>query len=82
MTAPQLLRSSPFCARGSYFSLIEAHIRHKPFDYPWGCDFWKRQVRMHWIPEEVPLDEACRDWTQIYKCNRFGRASFSSRPIH
>ena len=35
---------------------------YKPFRYPWAYDFWKRQQQIHWIPEEVPLGEDCKDW--------------------
>ncbi|MAC37994.1 MAG: ribonucleotide-diphosphate reductase subunit beta, partial [Oceanicaulis sp.] len=36
----------------------------KPFEYPWAYEFWKRQQQVHWLPEEVPLGEDCRDWAQ------------------
>ncbi len=36
---------------------------YKPFRYPWAYDFWKRQQQVHWMPEEVPLGEDCKDWT-------------------
>ena len=35
---------------------------YKPFRYPWAFDFWKRQQQVHWMPEEVPLGEDCKDW--------------------
>ena len=45
-------------------SLTEARKTYKPFQYPWAYDFWKRQQQIHWMPEEVPLGEDCRDWAQ------------------
>ena len=36
---------------------------YKPFRYPWAIDFWRRQQQIHWLPEEVPLGEDCKDWT-------------------
>jgi hypothetical protein len=45
-------------------SLLEARNTYKPFQYPWAYDFWKRQQQIHWMPEEVPLGEDCRDWAQ------------------
>ena len=45
-------------------SLLEARNQYKPFEYPWAYDFWKRQQQIHWMPEEVPLGEDCRDWAQ------------------
>ncbi|MCU0882247.1 MAG: ribonucleotide-diphosphate reductase subunit beta [Hyphomonadaceae bacterium] len=35
---------------------------YKPFRYPWAYDFWKKQQQVHWLPEEVPLGEDCKDW--------------------
>jgi ribonucleoside-diphosphate reductase beta chain len=45
-------------------SLLIASKSYKPFEYPWAYDFWKRQQQIHWMPEEVPLGEDCRDWAQ------------------
>ena len=42
-------------------SLLEARKTYKPFEYPWAYEFWKRQQQIHWMPEEVPLGEDCRD---------------------
>ena len=44
--------------------LLEARKPYKPFEYPWAYEFWKRQQQIHWMPEEVPLGEDCRDWAQ------------------
>jgi len=35
---------------------------YKPFRYPWAYEFWKRQQQVHWMPEEIPLGEDCKDW--------------------
>ena len=42
--------------------LLTASHAYKPFRYPWAYDFWKRQQQVHWMPEEVPLGEDCKDW--------------------
>ena len=42
--------------------LLESSYSYKPFRYPWAYDFWKRQQQVHWMPEEVPLGEDCKDW--------------------
>ena len=44
--------------------LLQASKTYKPFEYPWAFEFWKRQQQIHWMPEEVPLGEDCRDWAQ------------------
>ena len=46
-------------------SLLESCKQYKPFKYPWAFDFWRRQQQIHWLPEEVPLGEDCRDWAQV-----------------
>ena len=35
---------------------------YKPFRYPWAYDYWKKQQQVHWMPEEVPLGDDCKDW--------------------
>ena len=45
-------------------SLLSARKTYKPFEYPWAYEYWKRQQQLHWLPEEVPLGEDCRDWAQ------------------
>jgi len=42
--------------------LMTASHSYKPFRYPWAYEFWKRQQQVHWLPEEVPLGEDCKDW--------------------
>ena len=44
--------------------LLSASKAYKPFEYPWAFEFWKRQQQIHWMPEEVPLGEDCRDWAR------------------
>ncbi len=42
--------------------LLTSSHSYKPFRYPWAYDFWKIQQQVHWLPEEVPLGEDCKDW--------------------
>ncbi len=42
--------------------LLTASKSYKPFRYPWAIEFWRRQQQIHWMPEEVPLGEDCKDW--------------------
>ena len=42
--------------------LLTSSHAYKPFRYPWAYDFWKKQQQVHWMPEEVPLGEDCKDW--------------------
>lgn len=42
--------------------LLEERKGYKPFEYPWAYQLYKKQNRMHWLPEEVPLGEDIKDW--------------------
>lgn len=42
--------------------LMKPSTSYKPFRYPWAIDYWRRQQQIHWLPEEVPLGEDCKDW--------------------
>ena len=42
--------------------LLTPSAAYKPFRYPWAFDMWKKQQQVHWLPEEVPLGEDCKDW--------------------
>ncbi len=42
--------------------LMTPSFAYKPFRYPWAYEFWKKQQQVHWMPEEVPLGEDCKDW--------------------
>lgn len=45
-------------------SLLESSGVYRPFRYQWAYDFWKKQQQVHWLPEEVPLHDDCKDWNQ------------------
>jgi len=47
---------------GTLVGLQTPSRAYKPFRYPWAYDFWRRQQQVHWVPEEVPLGEDCKDW--------------------
>ncbi len=42
--------------------LLTSSHSYKPFRYPWAYEFWRIQQQVHWLPEEVPLGEDCKDW--------------------
>ena len=58
--------------------LLESRSQYKPFEYPWAYDMWKRQQQIHWMPEEVPLGEDCRDWAQKLDATELGRPTADS----
>ncbi len=61
---PRAIRARTNIKEVYAMSLLEARKTYKPFEYPWAYEFWKRQQQIHWMPEEVPLGEDCRDWAQ------------------
>jgi len=44
--------------------LLEEREYYKPFVYPWAFEFYKKQQQMHWLPEEVPLQDDIRDYKE------------------
>jgi ribonucleoside-diphosphate reductase beta chain len=53
---------TPAKPAGSLPGLLTPSAAYKPFRYPWAFDMWKKQQQVHWMPEEVPLGEDCKDW--------------------
>lgn len=53
---------TPARPSGSAPGLLTPSAAYKPFRYPWAFDMWKKQQQVHWMPEEVPLGEDCKDW--------------------
>ncbi|MDP3377927.1 MAG: ribonucleotide-diphosphate reductase subunit beta, partial [Brevundimonas sp.] len=53
---------TPARPAGSLPGLLTPSAAYKPFRYPWAFDMWKKQQQVHWMPEEVPLGEDCKDW--------------------
>src|SRR6476646_8975829 len=45
--------------------LLTPSRSYKPFRYPRAIEFWRRQQQIHWLPEEVPLGEDCKDWLRL-----------------
>src|SRR5210317_2405625 len=45
-------------------SLLDERNFYKPFDYGWAYEAYKKQNQMHWMPEEVPLQDDIRDYKE------------------
>ena len=45
-------------------NLLEEREYYKPFVYPWAFEKYKRQQQMHWLPDEVPLQDDIKDYNQ------------------
>jgi ribonucleoside-diphosphate reductase beta chain len=42
--------------------LTDKRSSYKPFNYPWCYDSFMQSEQMHWLPQEVPLQEDVVDW--------------------
>ena len=45
-------------------NLLEEREYYKPFDYGWAFEAYKKQQQMHWMPEEVPLQDDIKDYKE------------------
>jgi ribonucleoside-diphosphate reductase beta chain len=42
--------------------LTDSRSNFKPLHYPWALDLWKTHERMHWIADEVPMQNDIDHW--------------------
>ena len=45
-------------------NLLEERDYYKPFNYPWAFEMYKKQQQMHWMHEEVPLQDDIKDYKE------------------
>jgi len=45
-------------------NLLEERNFYKPFNYPWAFEAYKKQQQMHWLPDEVPLQDDIKDYRE------------------
>jgi len=45
-------------------SLLKEREFYKPFSYPWAFENYKKQQQMHWLPDEVPLQDDIKDYKE------------------
>ena len=45
-------------------SLLDERNYYKPFKYPWAYEAYKKQQQMHWLPDEVPLQDDIKDYRE------------------
>ena len=45
-------------------NLLDEREYYKPSIYPWAFEKYKRQQQMHWLPDEVPLQDDIKDYNQ------------------
>ena len=44
--------------------LLKEREYYKPFKYPWAFENYKKQQQMHWLPDEVPLQDDIKDYRE------------------
>ena len=44
--------------------LLKEREYYKPFKYPWAFENYKKQQQMHWLPDEVPLQDDIKDYKE------------------
>lgn len=42
--------------------LLVPRRAYKPFEYPWAFEAWRTQQTIHWLPEEVTMNDDVKDW--------------------
>lgn len=47
------------------FDLLQPRSYYKPFEYPWAYEAFKLQHKMHWLPEEIPMNKDIQDWKTL-----------------
>lgn len=43
-------------------SLLEKREHYKPFSYPWAFEAYHTAQKMHWLIDEIPMQEDIDDW--------------------
>ena len=46
-------------------TLLDSPPIYKPFGYPWAYEAWLLQQRLHWLPEEISLNDDIKDWKNV-----------------
>tara|TARA_B100000131_G_scaffold285697_1_gene295160 strand:+ start:1549 stop:2505 length:957 start_codon:yes stop_codon:yes gene_type:complete len=44
--------------------LLDEREYYKPFAYPWAFEAYKKQQQMHWLADEVPLQDDIKDYKE------------------
>lgn len=42
--------------------LLHTRTTYKPLNYPWALEYWRKQQQIHWLSNEVDMNEDVRDW--------------------
>jgi len=55
----------------SEYNLLNARPTYKPFQYPWAYNAYHAQNGIHWLPEEIPMEDDISDyWNKLTENER------------
>jgi glutaredoxin 3 len=57
-----LVNQEDFLLKKAFGGLETSSVTYKPFRYPWAVDMAQQHEKIHWIPEEVSLEDDVHDW--------------------
>ena len=61
-TYTDLLNQEHIILKNKFGGLEESSITYKPFRYPWAVEMAQNHEKIHWIPDEVSLEDDVHDW--------------------
>ena len=57
-----LIRQEDLILKKKFGGLEVSSTTYKPFRYPWAFEMAQNHEKIHWIPEEVSLEDDVHDW--------------------
>jgi len=57
-----LISQEDLILKKAFGGLETSSIVYKPFRYPWAVDMAQQHEKIHWIPDEVSLEDDVHDW--------------------
>jgi len=61
-TYTELMQQEHIILKNKFGGLEESSITYKPFRYPWAVEMAQNHEKIHWIPDEVSLEDDVHDW--------------------
>lgn len=43
-------------------NILSKRDYYQPLTYPWAFEMYRKQLKLHWIPDEVPMQNDLTDW--------------------
>ncbi len=61
-TYTELLQQEDVILKNQFGGLEESSITYKPFRYPWAVEIAQAHEKIHWIPDEISLEDDVHEW--------------------